>query len=317
MNLVVLDADTLGNDISLAAFSAYGTCTVYPTTPTELVKERICQAEVAILNKVKLTAEVLAAAKRLKLICVAATGYDNIDTAYCKSHGIAVCNVVGYSSHSVAQVTAAMVLSLSVHLSSYTSYVSSGAYSQNGVANRVTPVYHELFDKTWGIIGYGNIGKEVAGIAKALGCKLLVYKRTPSAELPCVDLDTLCKNADIITIHTPLNAQTKELINKDRLALMKRDVILVNAARGGVTDEKAICDAIKAGTIGAFGTDVYVTEPFAKEHPFDEIKGYPNVALTPHMAWGAYEARCRCIDEIDQNIKAFLCGEIRNRVDLL
>ncbi len=317
MNIVILDAQTLGNDISLDEIKACGDCTIYENTSTEDTEKRIEHADVVILNKIKLDEKILSKAKHLKLICVTATGYDNIDIPYCSKNGIAVCNVVGYSSNSVAQVTLAMVLALSVNMRQYTDFVESGAYTKSGVANCLTPVYHELCGKVWGIIGYGNIGRRVADVADALGCKVIVNKQTPLDGIECVSLEELCKTADIITIHTPLNDATKGMINKDILALMKKHVILVNAARGAVTDEDAICEAIKNGKIGAFGTDVYSKEPFGTDHPFNEIMHLPNVCLTPHMAWGALESRSRCISEVAENIRAFKCGKMRNRVDLL
>ena len=316
MNIVILDADTLGADISLEKIKELGSCTVFPGTNRNQVKERIKNAEVVIVNKVKLDSEVLQDASRLKLICLAATGFDNVDTAYCKQRGIAVSNVVGYSSHSVAQLTATMVLSLSVNMKPYTDFVTSGRYTESGVANRLTPVYHEIFGKTWGIVGYGNIGKEVGAVAKALGCDVIVNKRTPVSDAKSVSLDELCKRSDIITIHTPLTDETRGMISREKIALMKNDVIIVNTARGAVLDEQAVCDALTDKKIGAFGTDVYSTEPFAKDHPFFKIKDMDNVCLTPHMAWGSFEARTRCIDEIAENIKAFQRGEERNRVEL-
>ncbi len=317
MKIVVLDAETLGEDISLKEIEACGHCDIYLGSNEQEVKERIKDAEVVIINKIKLSADVLNEAKSLKLICVAATGYDNIDVEYCRANGIAVSNVVGYSSHSVAQLTAAMVLALSVNLKQYTNYVESGKYTKSGVANRLTPVYHELFGKVWGIVGYGNIGKEVAQIASALGCRIIVNKQTPTDEAEAVSLEELCKRADIITVHTPLTEKTRGMFSKERIALMKKDVIFVNTARGAVTDEQAICDALTDGKIGAFGTDVYSIESFGTEHPFNKIKDMENVCLTPHMAWGSYEARCRCVSEIAKNIKAFIDGQERNRVDLI
>lgn len=316
MKITVLDAGTLGADLSLEPLKEIGECTVYNTTSPEEVADRIFDCDVVVINKIKLNESNLPYAKNLKLICVAATGYDNIDVAYCKENGIAVCNVEGYSSHSVSQVTVAMVLSLVNHLNEYTQFVRNGEYSDSGVANRLTPVYHELNGMTWGIVGFGNIGKDVGNVAKALGCKLLVCKRTPVDGYECADIDTICRESDIITIHTPLNDGTRNLINKERLALMKNDVVIVNAARGAVTDESAIADALLSGSIGAFGTDVYSVEPLEKNHPLYSIKDLPNVMLTPHMAWGAYESRKRCLDEIVSNINDFCNGGIKGRVDL-
>ncbi len=317
MKIVILDTDALGRDLSFEPIAALGDCVTYPMSPPETVKERIADAQVVVTNKVKLTGEVLSASKDLKLVCVAATGFDNIDVAYCKERGVAVCNVVGYSSHNVAQVTAAMVLSLSVCLKTYRDYVSSGAYTDSGLPNKMSPVYHEIFGKTWGLVGYGNIAKEVEAVAKALGCRVIVHRRTVSDDCTCVSLEELCRESDVISVHIPLSKESHHLINRKMIELMKQDVILVNTARGAVLDEEAVTDAIEQGRIGAFGTDVYSVEPFPKEHPFTRILGRDNVCLTPHMAWGSIEARTRCICEIAENIKTYLAGGVRNRLDLL
>jgi len=317
MKIAVLDANTLGADLSLSPLSELGSCKAYPSTAPCEVEERIKDCDVVVLNKINLNASNLSSAKNLKLICVCATGYDNIDVSYCKEHSIAVCNVEGYSSHSVAQTTVGTVLSLATHLNEYRDFVKSGEYTKSGIANRLTPVYNELWGKVWGIVGFGNIGKEVGAIAEAFGCRVIVCKRKQDPKYQCVDIDTLCRASDIITIHTPLNDSTRNLINRERLALMKRNVILVNAARGAVTDEAAVCEAVKGGLIGAFGTDVYSVEPFSENHPFYEIKDFENVFLTPHMAWGAYESRNRCLDEVAKNIKDFYNGGNKGRVDIL
>ncbi len=316
MKIVVLDSKTLGDDLSLEPLMTVGECTIYDNTSPEEVAERIADCDVVIINKIKLSNTNLSTSKNLKLICVAATGYDNIDIEYCKASGIAVCNVIGYSSNSVAQVTASMVLSLSIHMNEYCEFVNSGEYSASGTPNRLVPVYHELYGKTWGIVGLGNIGKQVARIASALGCRVIACKRTPEEGYECVDIDTLCRESDVITLHTPLNDSTRGIIDERRLSLMKKEVILVNAARGAITDEVAVAAAVKNGSIAAFGTDVYSVEPIAPDHPFNSIMEFPNVILTPHMAWGAYEARVRCLNEIIKNIKCYFDGKIRNRVDL-
>lgn len=316
MKIVLLDKATLGDDLSFDKFNEFGEVVIYQTSNEEEVLDRVCDADVIVINKIKINDNVLSKAKRLKLVCVAATGYDNIDILACKARNIAVCNVVGYSTHSVAQVTLAMVLSLSVKLTNFTDFVESGEYTKSGVANRLTPVYHELCGKVWGVVGYGNIAKQVIKVAEAIGCKVIVNRRTPCDEEGFVDLKTLCKESDIISIHTPLNDSTRGMIDEEMLSLMKKDVIIVNTARGAVTDEEAIAKAVKEKRIGAFGCDVYAKEPFSKAHPFNEIMCYPNVCLTPHMAWGSFESRNRCMDEIAKNIKAFLANETRNRVDI-
>lgn len=314
MKISFLDSSTLGSDIDLSLFEKYGELRVFTTTAPSEFADHVADSDVIIFNKVKVGRDNLPACPNVKLVCVTATGFDNIDVEYCKEKGIAVCNVVGYSTQNVAQLTLAMVLSLMCHLTEYDRSVSDGRYSRGGVANILTPVYHEIYGKTWGIVGYGNIGKQVGAVAKALGCRVIVYKRTPIAEEECVDIDALCRESDIISVHTPLNDGTRGLISRERIALMKRDAILVNVARGAVCDEAAIADAILEGKLGGVGIDVYSKEPFGSEHPMARIAGRDNVILTPHMAWGSYEARRRCCEEIALNIEAFLRGERRNRI---
>ena len=314
MKIVVLDAITLGEDLDISKALQYGEMTVYDNTNPEDVAYRINEADVIFVNKVRLNEENLKDAKNLKLICEAATGYDNIDTAYCKRANIAVCNVPGYSVHSVAQVTVSMVLYLANHLPRYTGYTKSGEYSSGKGANILKPVFSELYGKTWGIVGYGAIGKKVAEVARAFGCNILAYKRTPVDDVKCCDIDYLMENSDIISVHIPLSDETRGLISQERIAKMKKSAILVNTARGLVTDEKALCTAVKEGKIAGFGTDVYSSEPFPEDSPFYEIKDLDNVCLTPHMAWGAKEARERCFNEMLINMQAFFNGEERNRV---
>lgn len=317
LRAVILDAATLGDDISLTPLEKVSQLTVHALTAPEEVADRIRDVEVIILNKVKLNGKNLAHATNLKLICVAATGYDNIDVDYCRRRGIAVCNVLGYSTDSVAQLTVAMVLELVLHLPEMTGYVRSGAYTASGVANRLSPAFHELAGKTWGIVGAGNIGKKVARIADAFGCRVLVCRRRLDPDYPTTDIDTLCREADIISVHTPLTEETRGLISRERIAAMKRGMILVNVARGAVADEAALADALREGQIGGLGVDVYSAEPMPEDHPLFAVRELPNVCFTPHMAWGAVESRQRCVDEMAENIAAFCRGEIRCRVDLL
>ncbi len=317
MNILILDAATLGDDLDLSPFSSLGSVTVYQTTSAEEMLTRTVDADVLVLNKVKCNRDTLKNANRLKLICVAATGYDNIDIKYCKEKGIAVCNVVGYSTDSVAAVTVSTVLALATHLYEYDEYTKSGAYSKGAFANKVSPVYHELNGKTWGIYGYGNIGRRVGAVASALGCRVLVCKRTPDESVACVSLDTLLEESDILTVHTPLTEDTRLSLDAERLSRMKKGSILVNAARGAVLDETAVTELILSGHLGGFGTDVYTVEPFPLDHPYTKLFDKKNVILTPHMAWGARQARERCMEEIIKNIEAYRNGETRNRVDLM
>lgn len=316
MKITVLDKFSLGEDTPLEVLCRIGEVEFYDRTPPELVAERLADTEVVIINKVKITREVIENSPKLKLICVFATGFDNIDIAAAREKGVAVCNVPGYSTESVALYTVATVTALFSNLITYRNFVNSGEYTASGVPNRLVPVYHEIAGKKWGIIGYGNIGKAVAKVAEALGAELLVNKRTPIDGVRCVDIDTLCKEADVITLHCPLNDGTREIINKDRIAMMKDGVIIVNEARGAVLNEGDIADGVLSGKIRGFGCDVYSVEPFGKDHPYNKIKDMDNVILTPHAAWGAYESRKRCIGIIADNINAFYSGNILNRVDI-
>lgn len=314
MKIAVLDKSTLGEDIDLSPICAMGEVAEFETTSSELVAERIADAEVVIINKIRLNESNLKDAKSLKVICVAATGYDNIDTVYCKSAGIAVCNVPGYSTDSVAQVTLAMALSLVTHLKEYEGFVNSGEYTRSGVANRLEPVYHELSSLTWGVVGGGSIGMRVGEIASAFGCRVMVCRRKQEGRFPVVDIDTLCRESDIISLHVPLSNETRNLINADRIGSMKKTAVVINTARGAVADEKALANAVKEGKIGGLGIDVYSVEPFTENHPYNEILGFENVCLTPHMAWGSFEARNRCVKKIAENIESFFKGEEKNRI---
>lgn len=314
MNIVFLDSGTLGGDVDTTVFSKLGSYSEFTATPQSSAPERVKNADVIITNKVKITSDVMASAENLRLVCVTATGYDNVDVAYAKTHNIAVCNVKGYSTDSVAQVTVAGVLSLVNHIGEYDEYCKSGKYTESGVQNMLNPTFFELSGKTWGIYGCGNIGRKVAEIAKALGCKILACKKNPTSEFECVSLEELFERSDIITVHTPLTDETRGSINAEILAKAKKNLVLFNSARGAVTDENAVADAVLLGKISAFGTDVYSVEPLQSSSPLCKLKNSPNVLFTPHMAWGAFEARVRLIDEICRNISAFSDGKSRNRV---
>lgn len=314
MNISILDITTLGTGITFDLITKLGQIQTYDLTLPEHVNERISDAEVVVANKVKLREENLIHATNLKLICVTATGYDNIDIEYCRTHNIAVCNVADYSTDSVAQLTISMVFSLATNLGIFDRYVKSGKYTDSGIFNRVEPVFHEISGMTWGVVGLGNIGTKVAQVAKAMGCNVLACKRTPVDEFCCTDIDTLCKQSDIITVHTPLTPETYHLINEDRLSMMKKDAILINVARGDVMDEAAVSRAILDNKIGALGVDVYSTEPMQKDSPYQALLNKENVIFTPHMAWGAIDARQRCIDEVAKNIESFFDGGNRSRI---
>ena len=219
----------------------------------------------------------------------------------------------GYSTHSVAQLTLAMALSLATRLPQYDGFVRSGEYSASGIANRLTPVYHDIASMKWGVVGGGGIGMRVAEIARAIGCQVMVCRRKQEGDFPLADIDTICRECDIISLHVPLSDSTRGMISRERIATMKSGAIVINVARGAVTDEQALAEAALAGKI-YLGVDVYSTEPFGTDHPFYAIRQLDNVYLTPHMAWGSAESRARCVREMAENTRAFFAGEIRNRI---
>lgn len=313
MKIAILDRDTLGEDVSLQPISKLGETSQYGLTSPDEVRERIRDAEAVVINKIKLS-ECNLRETAVRLICVAATGYDNIDLEYCRSHGIALANVPGYSTDSVAQLTVSMALSLVTHLREYRGFVHSGEYSSSGVANRLIPVYHEISSMKWGVIGGGGIGMRVADIAKSLGCRVAVCRRKNEGDYPIEDIDTILETSDIISVHLPLSDETRGIISRERIERMKNTAVFINTARGAVTDEEALADAILSKRISALGVDVYSKEPFGEEHPFSRLLGLDNVCLTPHMAWGSQEARRRCIEEIGRNIEAYQSGQKRNRI---
>ena len=316
LNIVILDRATLGEDIDLSMFDCFGNVKIYDNTDRTEVYSRVADADVVIVNKIPLNEVTLGNTERLKLICVTATGYDNIDLDYCRRQGIAVCNVRGYSSESVAQVTMAMALSLVNHIKEYNGLVCNLSYTRSGKANSVTPVFHELSTLTSGVIGLGGIGKCVAKMAEGLGFNVIAYNRTPNPLYSCVALDELCERADVISIHLPLTDETRASINKEKISKMKPTAVIINVARGAVVNEKDLADAIKDARIAGIGIDVYDGEPMREDSPYVEIMDRENVILTPHMAWAAYETRMRCMNEICENIRTFFEGGKRNRVDV-
>lgn len=318
MKIVILERNSVGTDVSVEALEAYGEVTVYRNTTLADVKERVRDAEIIIANKAPLNADTLAEASTVKLICEFATGYDNVDLAYCSSRGIKVANVVNYSTDAVAQHTFALCLFLLEKLSHYDHYVKSGAYgAQDRFSNFDLP-YTELAGKTWGIVGMGNIGRKVAQVAAAFGCRVIFYSPTGKSacrEYQRVDFDTLLGESDFLSLHCPLSDITRNLIDLDALRKMKRSAILINVARGPVVNDEALYTALKENYIAAAGLDVTGTEPMKSSNPLSTIMDSNRLIITPHMAWASIEARTRCVSETCKNIEAFLRGEDRNIVN--
>jgi glycerate dehydrogenase len=207
-----------------------------------------------------------------------------------------------------------MAFSLATNLGAFDGYVKSGKYTESGIFNCLKPVFREMSALTWGVVGLGNIGTKVADIAKTMGCRVLAYKRTPVENYECVDIDTLCRESDIISLHTPLCDETYHLINEKRLSMMKDGAILINVARGNVVDEEAVCSAVVSGKLGGLGVDVYSTEPMQSKSPYQRVLKCENVIFTPHMAWGSIDARQRCMDEVAKNIESYINGGNRSRL---
>lgn len=319
MKIAVLERNSAGIDISMECFRDFGEVTYYPNTVTvEEVKERVKDADIVIANKSPFCEETLKDAKNLKLICELATGFDNCDLAYCKSRGIKVVNVVDYSTGMVAQHTFTLALALSQKLAHYDAYVKSGAYSaQDRFSNFDIPFY-ELEGKTWGIVGMGNIGKRVARLATAFGCKVIFHSVTGKStctDYPQVDKDTLLAESDFLSLHCPLSDLTRDFIDRTALQKMKKTAILINVARGRVVNNTDLYEALVAGEIQAAGLDVVEVEPLEPGNPLSRLKDSNQLIITPHLAWASVEARTRCVEGVYKNIEAFLRGEDRNVVN--
>ena len=314
--IVVLQRDSVGLDVSLEALEGIGNVTYYANTLQDEVKERIKDADIVITNKNVIGKDELKESQ-VKLITLTATGFNNIDIDYCKENNIEVRNVKGYSTETVAQHTFTMALNLLEHIDTYNDYVKSTTYSKEGNFSYFNETFHDLSSLTWGIVGLGDIGRRVADIASCFGCKVIYYSTSgasPQEGYNQVDFDTLLKSSDIISIHCPLNAQTKDLFDVVALAKMKKDAILINVARGNIVDEEAITNAIKLHKLGGIGFDVFSKEPMDEDNPLLSLKDYKNVILTPHIAWASIEARQRCVQEVILNIEAYIKGEKRNSI---
>lgn len=317
LSICILDARTLGKDIDLSKFDKFGRVMVYETTWPEEVVGRIKDQDIIITNKVILNESNLKEAKSLKIICLSATGTNNVDLMYTKSKNIPVTNVAGYSTDSVTQHTFAMLFSLLEKLCFYDQYVKSGEYCKNDVFTNLDRPFLEVKNKTWGIIGLGSIGRSVAEVAKAFGSRVIYYStsgKNDNSEYERVELDKLLRVSDVVSIHAPLNPQTKKLIGYAQLKMMKKNSVLLNLGRGGIVDEMDLAKALDEDLIAGAGLDVLENEPILEENPLLKIKDKEKILITPHIAWGSIEARARLIDEITQNIEAFLRGEARNRV---
>lgn len=317
MKLVVLEAGTLGADVDLSSLQCFGELEVYEKTAPEEIPERIRDATVVLVNKLPVDKKHFGEAKKLSLVCVTATGVNNLDMEYLKSRGVAACNISGYSTEAVAQHTFALLLYLWEKLRYYDDFVKSGQYAEEDTFCHFGEPFFELAGKTWGIIGMGAIGSRVASIAAAFGCRVICYSasghiyHTPYEQ---VDWETLLQQSDIISIHSPLNQYTEHLMDQKAFARMKSSAYLINVARGPIVDEKALYTALQEKRIAGAALDVLEQEPMSRENPLGKIKDSRRLLITPHMAWAPVETRSRMVEEVRKNIQAFLDGTERNRV---
>lgn len=308
MKIVFLDAKTIGEDIDLSGFDVLGEVVKYGFSTAEEARERSKDADVLIMNKVQVNQQTIGEADHLKLVCVTATGTNNLDKEYLDKRGIAWRNVAGYSTESVAQHTFAMLFYLLEKLPYYDNYVKSEKYVNDVSFTHFAKAFHELSGMTYGIIGLGNIGRRVADIAKAFGCRVIYYSTSGRNSQPGyerVSFDELLEQSDIVSIHAPLDENTLGLMNKEAFAKMKKSAILLNVGRGPIINEADLAEALNNKTIAAAGLDVLSVEPMQEDNPLRGIKDSERLLITPHIAWAGVEARNRLMGIILGQIKEF------------
>lgn len=309
MKLVFLDTKTIGEDIDLSAYDALGEVVKYGFSTLEEIPERVKDADVLIVNKIAINEQTIGNAKNLKLVCVTATGTNNLDKEYLKKRGIAWRNVAGYSTESVTQHTFALLFYLLEKIRYYDDYVKDEKYINDTVFTHFAEHFNEVNGKTWGIIGLGTIGRRVADIAKAFGARVIYYSASgsPAQEgYEQVDFETLLTTSDIVSVHAPLNEYTKDLMNREAFAKMKKTAIFLNLGRGPIVVEQDLYEALETGEIAAAGLDVLCEEPMSETNPLAKIKDSKKLIITPHIAWASVEARNRLMQIIAEQIREFL-----------
>ncbi len=312
MKIVFLDGKSIGDDWNIEQFQALGEVVMYENSGEDEIPERVADADVVVVNKSEMNEMALAGAKNLKLVCVTATGTNNLDKEYLAERKIAWRNVAGYSTENVAQHTFALLFFLLEKMAYYDGYVKSEKYVNDKMFTHFGATFHELAGSTWGIIGMGAIGQRVAGLAKAFGCRVIYYSTTGNNKQPDyerVDLKTLLQTSDIVSVHAPLTEETRLLMNQEAFALMKNTAIFINVGRGPIVDEQALADALNAGQIAAAGLDVLAKEPMAPDNPLRFIKDSNRLVITPHIAWASVEARARLMEIVARQIKEFFEGK--------
>ncbi len=309
MKIVFLDRKSIGEDIDLAEYNKLGQVVIYDYSTDEQIPDRVNDADIIVCNKMPINEQSVGKAKNLKLVCVTATGTNNLDKEYLEKRGIAWRNVAGYSTEAVTQHTFALLFYLLEHLSYYDNYVKSDKYVNDSMFTHFEKHFNELSGKKWGIIGLGNIGKRVADIATCFGADVSYYStsgRNNNSDYLRVDFDTLLKESDVISIHAPLTDDTLGLIDKNALNKMKKTAILINVGRGPIIVEKDLAEALECGQIAAAGLDVLDIEPMSENNPLRHIKDSEKLLITPHIAWAAVEARQRLMHIIAGQIEEFI-----------
>ncbi len=307
MKIVFLDAKSIGEDIDLSGFDQLGEVIKYDFTAEEEVPERVKDADVIIINKVNINEKTIGSAKKVNMVCVTATGTNNLDKAYLESRGIIWHNVAGYSTESVTQHTFAMLFYLLEKLRYYDDYVKNERYVNDTIFTHFSNRFHELNGKTWGIAGLGNIGRRVAGIAKAFGCRVIYYSTSGKNHNPDyeeVDFAALLEESDILSVHAPLDENTKGMMNAEAFRKMKRTAIFLNLGRGPIVVEKDLADALEQGEIAAAGLDVLCVEPMSAENPLRSIKDSEKLLITPHIGWASVEARTNLMNIILEQVRS-------------
>lgn len=304
MKIVFLDAGTMGTS-SLAPIERLGELTAWPNSTPDEIMRRVVDCDVLIVNKIKVNDRLLETAPKLRLVCEAGTGINNIDVDACARHGVIVRNVAGYSTDSVVQETFMHILNLLGNGAYFDNVVKSGAYSRSGLFTDYSRPFIEMAGKTLGIIGLGAIGAKVAKIGVAFGMKVIYYSTSGTShntEYPSVPLERLMRESDVVSVHAPYNERTAGLVGEKELRMMKPKSIIVNMGRGGIVVEEALAKVIDEGVIGGAGLDVYSTEPIPADHPLLRTRHPERLSLTPHVAWASIEARERLIRSIADNI---------------
>lgn len=313
MKIILTDAKTVTQgDLSLKPLEEFGEVIVNELTAYDDIAETVRDADMIICNKTPLNADTLRYASHLRYIGLFATGYNNIDTAYCREHGITVCNAGSYSTDAVCQHTFALILECLNRTGSYNRFVHNGGWKNSSTFSPFVYPLNEISGKTLGIIGYGSIGRAVERAALAFNMKTLKVRRHDEDDPSFVDLDTLLKKSDIITVHCPLNDSSYRMINAESIAKMKDGAIFINTARGGVMDEQAVADALISGKLAYAGIDVLENEPMDRDCP---LCGIDNCIITPHIAWAPMETRIRLMGIVCDNIRAYLNGSPVNVVN--